>query len=59
MKAETAPIRLSDYRPPDFLIETVDLDFHLEPGRTRGHGAACACGDAARHRRRWPSTATS
>jgi aminopeptidase N len=30
MTAETAPVRLADYRPPDFLIETVDLTFRLE-----------------------------
>jgi aminopeptidase N len=34
MKAETAPIRLSDYRAPDFLIETVDLTIRLDPART-------------------------
>ena len=35
MKTETAPVRLADYRPPDFAIETVDLDFHLDPHHTR------------------------
>ncbi|MEO8667624.1 MAG: aminopeptidase N, partial [Bauldia sp.] len=34
MKAETAPIRLSDYRAPEFLIETVHLDIRLHPERT-------------------------
>ncbi|MFP5505010.1 MAG: aminopeptidase N [Gammaproteobacteria bacterium] len=28
-------IRLSDYRPPDFRIERVDLDFELDAARTR------------------------
>ena len=29
------PTRLSDYRPSDFFVETVDLDFDLDPGDTR------------------------
>jgi aminopeptidase N len=29
------PTRLSDYRPPDFLAETVDLDFDLDPAETK------------------------
>jgi aminopeptidase N len=37
MKAETAPVRLADYKPPEFQIETVDLDFRLEPRRTNVH----------------------
>ncbi len=35
MKTETAPVRLADYRPPDFAIDTVHLDFHLDPHATR------------------------
>ena len=35
MKTETAPVRLADYRPPDFAIRTVDLDFRLDPHATR------------------------
>jgi aminopeptidase N len=36
MRTETPPpIRLDDYRPPAFLIDTVDLDFSLEPHATR------------------------
>ncbi len=35
MKTETAPVRLEDYRPPEFLIETVDLTFRLHPDATR------------------------
>src|SRR5581483_7031310 len=31
---EHRPIRLSEYRPPDWLIDTVDLDVKLEPNRT-------------------------
>ena len=31
---ETPMIRLSDYRPPDFLIDHVDLDFSLHPSET-------------------------
>ncbi|MDO1558144.1 aminopeptidase N [Brevundimonas sp. 2R-24] len=40
MRTETPPpspepIRLEDYRPPAFLIDTVELDFALEPRTTR------------------------
>jgi aminopeptidase N len=36
MRTDTPqPIRLADYRPPAFLIDTVDLDFNLEPTATR------------------------
>ena len=35
MKTETAPVRLADYRAPDFAIDTVDLDFRLDPHATR------------------------
>ncbi len=35
MTAEKAPVRLVDYRPPDFLIDTVDLDIKLDPTATR------------------------
>jgi aminopeptidase N len=31
---EHRPIRLADYRPPDWLIDTVDLDFSLDPSAT-------------------------
>src|SRR6202041_1526337 len=31
---EPRPIRLKDYRPPDWLIETVDLDVSLHPTAT-------------------------
>jgi aminopeptidase N len=35
MRTEESPfIRLSDYRPPDWLVETVDLDIRLDPTRT-------------------------
>ncbi len=30
---EPRPVRLSEYRPPDWLIETVDLDVKLDPTR--------------------------
>jgi aminopeptidase N len=29
------PTRLADYRPPDFLVDTVDLVFELDPADTR------------------------
>ncbi len=32
---EPRPVRLQDYRPPDWLIETVDLDVSLHPTATR------------------------
>ena len=36
MRTENAPvIRLEDYRPTDYLIETVDLDIRLDPEATR------------------------
>src|SRR3954447_14102575 len=36
MRTEQArPVRLSDYRPPDWLIETVSLDVALHPTATR------------------------
>jgi aminopeptidase N len=35
MRTDTAqPIRLKDYRQPDWLVETVDLDFALHPTQT-------------------------
>jgi aminopeptidase N len=36
MRTDTAqPIRLKDYRQPDWLVETVDLDFSLHPTQTK------------------------
>ncbi len=36
MRTDTAqPIRLADYRPPAYLIDTVELDFDLQPKTTR------------------------
>jgi aminopeptidase N len=36
-RADTAPqpTRLADYRPPDFLVDAVELAFDLDPGDTR------------------------
>src|SRR5436190_23041530 len=31
---EPRPVRLSEYRPPDWLVETVELDVKLHPTRT-------------------------
>src|SRR5215204_5283494 len=31
---EPRPVRLSEYRPPDWLVETVDLDVKLHPTQT-------------------------
>ncbi|QTL04227.1 aminopeptidase N [Aquabacter sp. L1I39] len=33
--AEPRPVRLADYRPPDWLVETVHLDVSLHPEATR------------------------
>jgi len=36
MRTDTAqPIRLKDYRPPDWLVETVTLDFSLHTTQTK------------------------
>ena len=36
MRTEQArPIRLVDYRPPDWMVETVELDVSLHPTQTR------------------------
>ncbi len=35
MKTDPTAVRLSDYRPPDFAIDTVDLDFVLDQHKTR------------------------
>src|SRR6476620_7144288 len=35
MKTDSTAVRLADYRPPDFAIESVHLDFVLDPQRTR------------------------
>jgi aminopeptidase N len=32
---ETRPVRLSEYRPPDWLVDTVELDVALHPEATR------------------------
>ena len=39
---EHRPIRLKDYRPPDWLIETVELDVSLDPSATNGSRQAQA-----------------
>ena len=32
--AENAPVRLSEYRPPEYRIETIAMDFALDPNAT-------------------------
>ena len=32
---EARPVRLEDYRPPDWLVETVELDVSLDPAATK------------------------
>jgi aminopeptidase N len=40
MRTEDArPVRLQDYRPPDWLVETVELDVSLHPNATRVRAA--------------------
>jgi aminopeptidase N len=34
MKTESTPVRLVDYRPPDFAVDSVDLDVRLDPDET-------------------------
>ncbi|MBS7539412.1 aminopeptidase N [Ancylobacter lacus] len=34
-QAEPQPVRLVDYRPPDWLVDTVHLDVRLDPAQTR------------------------
>src|SRR5262249_49884565 len=36
---QSVPIRLEDYRPPDWLVETVELDVALAATATRGRAA--------------------
>ena len=43
MRTDTArPVRLKDYRPPDWLVESVDLDVSLHPTKTRVRSGASA-----------------
>ena len=56
------PTRLSDYRPPDFLVETVDLEFDLDPAETRvvsNLRLRRKPGGGAARQRRCASTATN
>ena len=39
---EARPVRLQDYRPPDWLVETVELDVSLHPSETRVRAQRCA-----------------
>jgi len=40
MRTEQAlPVRLADYRPPDWLVETIELDVSLDPKATRVRAA--------------------
>src|SRR5215471_14629187 len=40
MRTEQArPVRLEDYRPPDWLVESVELDVALDPTATRVRAA--------------------
>src|SRR5438105_741023 len=36
---EARPVRLADYRPPDWLVETVELEVSLDPKATRVRAA--------------------
>ncbi|ALK10095.1 aminopeptidase N [Blastochloris viridis] len=35
MRTDARPVRLTDYRPPDWLVDQVELDFRLHPTDTR------------------------
>ena len=56
---EPRPIRLKDYRPPDWLIETVDLDVSLHPSATTVRAKLRLKPNARARRRRSCSTAKS
>ena len=51
---ESRPIRLEDYRPPDWLVDAVELDVSLDPAATQVRAVPTA---TARHRRLSFSTA--
>ena len=36
---QPVPVRLQDYRPPAFLVDTVELAFDLQPSATHVRGA--------------------
>ena len=57
---EARPVRLEDYRPPDWLVETVELDVSLDPTATRVRATLSAQAGlrTAARRRRSCSTAT-
>ena len=60
MRTEQArPVRLDDYRPPDWLVETVELDVSLHPTATRVRATLRSSRIRRRRRRRRScSTAT-
>ena len=35
MKSDALPVRLSDYKPPAYRIDTVNIDLQLDPAKTR------------------------
>ena len=56
----TQPVRLADYRPPDYLIDAVDLDISLDPHATRVVSRlSLRPNPAGRPARRLSSTATT
>ena len=59
MRTDTAqPIRLKDYRPPDWLVETVSLDFSLHPSATKVRATLALKPNPQARPRRSFSTAT-
>ena len=40
-ESRNGPVRLSDYRAPEFLIDTVHLDIHLAPRTDHACGRVC------------------
>ena len=60
MRTEQATaVRLEDYRPPDWLVETVELDVSLHPTATTVRATLSSSRTATPpRRRRWCSTET-
>ncbi len=56
---EARPVRLEDYRPPDWLVETVELDVSLDPAATRVRATLMLRAQWQLERRRRPSCSTA
>ena len=56
---EARPVRLEDYRPPDWLVETVELDVALHASATRVRAVPAPEAESAGCRRRPRSCSTA